>query len=64
MEPPNLRTVPHTHGHSCENCKAFSIKDGLYYCGRFEVNVGACQICDEYEFAGAPYKPVPGNREA
>jgi len=55
---PSLRTVQYTHGHSCESCKAFGIKDGLYYCGRLEVNVGSGQIRDEYEFGGAPYKPT------
>jgi hypothetical protein len=59
MEPPNLRTVPYTHGHSCESCRSFSVKDKLYYCGRFDVNVGSGNICDDYEFAGSPYKPVP-----
>ena len=58
MEPPNLRLTPYEHGHACESCRAFSIKEGKFHCGRFDVKVASRDICDDYEFAGGPYKPV------
>jgi hypothetical protein len=61
MEPPNLRITPYLHGHACESCRSFSVKDGEFRCGRFDLKVPSRAICDDYDFAGHPYRkePVP-----
>jgi hypothetical protein len=63
MERPSFRTVGYARGHSYESRKEFSIKDGLYHCGRFDAKAGSGNTCDGYEFAGgtkqAGAKPQP-----
>jgi hypothetical protein len=52
MEPPNLHLAPWRFGPTCRVCEYLKIKDGKYWCVKYDLNVPNGALCDGFVWDG------------
>lgn len=52
MQPPNLRLAGWHFGNMCTTCRFFEVRDGKYWCCKYELGVRYSDLCDDYVWDG------------
>jgi hypothetical protein len=52
MQPPNLHLAPWRFGSICSICRYLELRDGKYWCTKYDLNVPYGALCDDYEWDG------------
>lgn len=48
IQPPNLHLAPWRFGTRCTTCRSLELKDGEYWCTRYDITVSNGALCDDY----------------